>query len=308
MYKYLISLIIFLLSAQASAAGKDLLEPEQAFRFSARVLDASNVEVRYQIADGYYLYRERFAFAAEPGAKLGEAKIPEGKKKKDEFFGEVQTHRGELKIVVPVETAADGKVALNVTSQGCADVGVCYVPMESKIQLSLIGSAAAAGLGMPINQRFSTLPIMVLNKAKRKAAQEAKEKEQRRFDMIEALRKAKETFRFTNVAEAPVPSINRDFSAPIRVEMAASDRDRAHLMAYDPDPFARWEAGQQYATKALLDMISQVQKGKDPKPDAALIDAFGNTLRDERLERAYVAMAVVLPSEAYLADQMPQED
>ena len=147
MYKYLISLIIFLLSAQASAAGKDLLEPEQAFRFSARVLDASNVEVRYQIADGYYLYRERFAFAAEPGAKLGEAKIPEGKKKKDEFFGEVQTHRGELKIVVPVETAADGKVALNVTSQGCADVGVCYVPMESKIQLSLIGSAAA---GLPV--------------------------------------------------------------------------------------------------------------------------------------------------------------
>ncbi len=159
MYKYLISLIIFLLSAQASAAGKDLLEPEQAFRFSARVLDASNVEVRYQIADGYYLYRERFAFAAEPGAKLGEAKIPEGKKKKDEFFGEVQTHRGELKIVVPVETAADGKVALNVTSQGCADVGVCYVPMESKIQLSLIGSAAAAGLPVGNGTKDSGDPL-----------------------------------------------------------------------------------------------------------------------------------------------------
>lgn len=142
-------LMIILLSAAISAtswAKEDLLEPEKAFRFSARVLDASNIEVRYQIADGYYLYRERFAFAAEPGTKLGEAKIPEGKKKKDEFFGEVQTHRGELKIVVPVESAADGKVALNVTSQGCADVGVCYVPMDSKVQLSLVGSAAAAGL------------------------------------------------------------------------------------------------------------------------------------------------------------------
>ena len=147
----LLSLLYFVVSAAAVwGAQKDLLEPEKAFRFSARVLDASNIEVRYQIADGYYLYRERFAFAAETGAKLGAAQIPEGKKKKDEFFGEVQTHRGELKIVVPVEAAADGKVALNVTSQGCADVGVCYVPMDSKIQLVLShlaggGAVAAAG-------------------------------------------------------------------------------------------------------------------------------------------------------------------
>ncbi len=141
---YLFLLII--LSFGAQAAKQDLLEPEKAFRFSARVLDAANIEVRYQIADGYYLYRERFAFAVEGGAKLGEARIPEGKKKKDEFFGDVQTHRGELKIVVPVEAAADGKVALNVTSQGCADVGVCYVPMDSKIQLAMAGGAVSGGL------------------------------------------------------------------------------------------------------------------------------------------------------------------
>ena len=141
---YLFLLII--LSFGAQSAKQDLLEPEKAFRFSARVLDAANIEVRYQIADGYYLYRERFAFAAEGGAKLGEARIPEGKKKKDEFFGDVQTHRGELKIVVPVEAAADGKVALNVTSQGCADVGVCYVPMDSKIQLAMAGGAVSGGL------------------------------------------------------------------------------------------------------------------------------------------------------------------
>ena len=137
-------LLVILCSAQlVLAAQQDLLEPEKAFRFSARVLDATNIEVRYQIADGYYLYRERFAFAAEPGVKLGVAQIPEGKKKKDEFFGEVQTHRGELRIVVPVEVAPDGKVALSVTSQGCADVGVCYVPMDSKIQLAMAGSPSA---------------------------------------------------------------------------------------------------------------------------------------------------------------------
>jgi thiol:disulfide interchange protein DsbD len=143
-YKYLI-LLYFLVSA-ASAAQPDLLEPEKAFRFSARVLDASRIEVRYQIADGYYLYRERFAFVAAPvGVKLGVPQIPQGVLKTDEFFGEVQTHRGELKIIVPVEAAADGRVALTVTSQGCADVGVCYVPMDSKVQLTMAGGAAMPG-------------------------------------------------------------------------------------------------------------------------------------------------------------------
>ena len=129
---------IFCLSSGVWAAQQDLLEPEKAFRFSARVLDASHVEVRYQIADGYYLYRERFAFAAETkGVKLGAAQIPEGQKKKDEFFGDVQTYRGELKIVLPVQTAVDGKVALSVTAQGCADVGVCYMPVQQTITFDL---------------------------------------------------------------------------------------------------------------------------------------------------------------------------
>jgi len=145
-FKYLFLLYIFLCAATASAAQPDLLEPEKAFRFSARVLDPSTIEVRYQIADGYYLYRERFAFAAEPaGVKLGAAQIPPGKLKKDDFFGEVQTHRGELKIIVPVQAAANGRVDLTATSQGCADVGVCYVPMESRIQLAMAGGAAVAG-------------------------------------------------------------------------------------------------------------------------------------------------------------------
>ena len=151
LYKYLFLLHILCFSAWASAAQPELLDPEKAFRFSARVLDASNIEVRYQIADGYYLYRERFAFAAEPaGVKLGAARIPEGKHKKDEFFGDVQTHRGEIKIVVPVESvgaAAGGRVTLTATSQGCADVGVCYVPMDSKIQLVMTGGAGATGTG-----------------------------------------------------------------------------------------------------------------------------------------------------------------
>ena len=148
---YLFLLAILFAASIVQAADKDLLEPEQAFRFSARVLDEKNIELRYQIADGYYLYRERFAFAAESGVKLGVAQIPQGKVKKDEFFGEVQTHRGELRIVLPVEAVVDGKAGLTVTSQGCADVGVCYVPMDSKAQLAMVTGAGATGF--PVAQQ-----------------------------------------------------------------------------------------------------------------------------------------------------------
>jgi thiol:disulfide interchange protein DsbD len=159
-YKYLFLLYFLCSTAVAIAAQPDLLEPEKAFRFSARALDASTIEVRYQIADGYYLYRERFTFSAEPaGVKLGAAQIPQGKMKKDDFFGEVQTHRGELTIIVPVESATDGEVALTATSQGCADVGVCYVPMDSKIQLAMAGGAAvtgsSAGAGDPLSRMLT---------------------------------------------------------------------------------------------------------------------------------------------------------
>ena len=117
-----------------------------------------------------------------------------------------------------------------------------------------------------------------------------------------------QTFRFTGVQAAPVPSLNRGFAAPVRMHSELSDHDRAHLFAHDPDPFARWEAGQQYATKVLLEMVGAVQRGERPVTDEALIGAIRATLQDKRLERAFVAQAVLLPAETYLADQMQVAD
>ncbi|MGH8764882.1 MAG: protein-disulfide reductase DsbD N-terminal domain-containing protein, partial [Burkholderiales bacterium] len=113
---------LFAGAAHAALPG-ELLEPEKAFRFSTRALDANAVEVRFAIADGYYMYRERFRFAADPGSgyKLGAPQFPPGQKKKDEFFGEVETYRGEVAIRIPVE-GKGGALGLTVTSQGCADV------------------------------------------------------------------------------------------------------------------------------------------------------------------------------------------
>jgi thiol:disulfide interchange protein DsbD len=154
--RFLLALAV-LAGAGPAALAQDLLEPEKAFRMSARSLDATNLEVRFAIADGYYMYREKFRFALEgaPDAKLGAPQFPAGIKKRDEFFGDVETYRKEVAIRIPVEGSAQ-TLNLVVTSQGCADIGVCYVPMDTRatVQLAAFG-AAPAQPGAPPASRLS---------------------------------------------------------------------------------------------------------------------------------------------------------
>ncbi len=139
---------LLLLACLTSAhAQDDFLPPEQAFRFSARLLDERTVEVNFRIADGYYLYRERFGFRAE-GARLGAPDIPRGQIKFDPNFAkEVETFRQSLSLRVPVQ--ADGPFTLTVTSQGCSDKGLCYPPMESVARLTT-ASMSPAGPTEPL--------------------------------------------------------------------------------------------------------------------------------------------------------------
>ena len=139
-----ILLLLLALLAGPSVAADELLEPEKAFRFSAQMADGV-VEVRYAIAQGYYLYRERFKFEATGGARLGKPEFPQGLKHKDEFFGEMEIYRKEVRIRLPVH--GEGRFDLKVTSQGCADAGVCYVPMESKVSLS---TSSPGGVGFSL--------------------------------------------------------------------------------------------------------------------------------------------------------------
>ena len=118
---------------------------------------------------------------------------------------------------------------------------------------------------------------------------------------------AEQSFRFENVASDPVPSLLRSFSAPVK--LTAQPRDRLlFLYAHDSDPFARWEAGQQLASQLLLDMAAAHRRGEDLALDGDFIDAFARTLEDGSLDRAFVAEALSLPGEAYLADQMTMVD
>ena len=135
------------LAGPASAqlfGSQELLEPEKAFRISARALDARNVEVAFKIAQGYYMYRSRFSFATEAGKPLADVEIPRGKIKEDQFFGKQETFRDLVRIRVPIspEDAAKGAVSLKVISQGCSDKGVCYVPLEQTVRVELPRSGA----------------------------------------------------------------------------------------------------------------------------------------------------------------------
>jgi thioredoxin:protein disulfide reductase len=115
----------------------ELLEPEKAFRFSARTSERG-VEVEFAIANGYYMYRDKFRFTTHGNVKLGTPQFPAGARHKDEFFGEVETYRRNVRIVIPAE--GGGRFDLKVVSQGCADIGVCYVPMESQASLQLVST------------------------------------------------------------------------------------------------------------------------------------------------------------------------
>src|SRR5882762_674259 len=134
----ILPLLLIALAPARAANTDELLEPDKAFRFSARALDAATVEVRYAIADGYYLYRERFRFAAEPATvRLGEPQFSKGQIHEDKFFGKQETYRKEVRIRLPLEAAGAERLKLLVTSQGCADLGVCYVPQVQSAELRL---------------------------------------------------------------------------------------------------------------------------------------------------------------------------
>lgn len=123
-------LVVLMSAAGAAYADDDFLDPAVAFKFSASE-QPGEVLVHYKIADGYYMYRERFSFATRNGTvTIGDPQLPAGHVKFDQTFGKnVETYRNELTIRVPVKQAA-GPFDLAVTSQGCADAGICYPPME----------------------------------------------------------------------------------------------------------------------------------------------------------------------------------
>ena len=135
---------VFTLVTPASAQVHPLA-PEKAFRFSARALDPHTVEARFIIADGYYLYRDKLHFAVEPAASgLVAPSLPKGKMKEDQFFGRMETYRGNLIVNLTLQGTTPGqKVVVQAESQGCADLGICYPPNTQRVTVPLPAAGSA---------------------------------------------------------------------------------------------------------------------------------------------------------------------
>jgi thiol:disulfide interchange protein DsbD len=148
-----------LLALGAGTVGADdpkLLPNDRAFAFSARGVDERTVEARFVIADGYYLYRDKLRFTAEPAVAL--PALPPGKIKEDQFFGKVETYRNQIVVTLPLEAAAPGKpVTVHAESQGCADLGVCYPPQVQNVTLTLPLAGGRPGMPVEAPQKKSWL-------------------------------------------------------------------------------------------------------------------------------------------------------
>ncbi|WP_446009731.1 aminopeptidase N [Candidatus Electrothrix sp.] len=118
------------------------------------------------------------------------------------------------------------------------------------------------------------------------------------------LHQDKQQFRFTGVKEQPVPSLNRNFSAPIKVVADLGEEELAFLMAHDSDPFNRWDAGQQLGLRYLLAGIDDWQHGKELTVPAIFHQAFERLLCDKETDPAFLASALTLPSDTWISQQL----
>jgi aminopeptidase N len=113
-----------------------------------------------------------------------------------------------------------------------------------------------------------------------------------------------QSFVFINIPSAPIPSVLRGYSAPIKIDYHYSARQLATLMAYDSDSFARWEAAEQMSLKLMLKLIERQQNGQELYLDPVIVDAFRMILLNRGLDPALAAETLTLPGHSYVGDQM----
>ena len=121
-------------------------------------------------------------------------------------------------------------------------------------------------------------------------------------DRVLTVDQAEQSFTFVGIAEKPLPSLLRGFSAPVKLSFPYNRDQLMFLMQHDEDGFNRWEAGQQLSVQVLQELIGQHQRGEKLVLDERLITAFRTLLLDTGLDQAMVAEMLSLPSEAYLTE------
>jgi thiol:disulfide interchange protein DsbD len=141
-------LILALCATATPRAEEEFLLPEEAFPVVAVAEGPNTLVLNWSVAEGYYLYRNKFKFRSlTEGIRTGEPRLPAGEKRQDEFFGEVEILRGAVVVGLPIERKTGGgtRLSLEVSSQGCADAGLCYPPHRQTLALELPPLASDGG-------------------------------------------------------------------------------------------------------------------------------------------------------------------
>jgi aminopeptidase N len=112
------------------------------------------------------------------------------------------------------------------------------------------------------------------------------------------------TYLFTGIENRPVPSLNRDFSAPVRLTVNVGDEELRFLAIHDSDPFNRWQAVHTLAMRLLVESTTAIRRGEPPREDPALVAALAALLKSRDLEPDFVAQVITLPSEADIAREI----
>lgn len=143
-----------------SSTSDELLEPDKAFSFSAEMTNSNTINLNWRIADGYYLYQDKVKTAViQPNSvQLASINFPPGKAKHDETYGDTTVYYGDVSIQQPVihQLNPGETLSVSVSFQGCADIGVCYPPMNKTVQLTIPDTASAVVPSKPIQPTLLT--------------------------------------------------------------------------------------------------------------------------------------------------------
>ncbi|MGB0846316.1 MAG: protein-disulfide reductase DsbD [Thiolinea sp.] len=286
MKNLLVFLLLMFLSCNAFALKqKDLLPPDQAFRFSAQATAPDLVKLKWDIADGYYMYRKRFSFDSETEAvnfDSESALFPPGKMKQDPNLGEMEVYYNQVVIEVPLKRSAQAlaetEFKLKAKFQGCAEAGLCYPPQRKRTTLTLASLESAQTSPPPSPESTASSGVVSLanlKKLKKAAANgeaSATEGSQVADTEIPAVENDNNVTH-TNKALSKLKLITAS-KTPLPVDEAF----RYTLIATDKNTLnARWEITPEhnlYRTKISFSILSpsETQLGQPEFPDGKIVN------------------------------------
>ncbi len=153
MKKWILLVLILPFAYSYAQVNEVPLPADQAFNLTAPTITPKGINLVWQIAPGYHLYREKLTFAlySPKGAQLGKVELPPGIPEENPILGKFQQYQSNLSVMIPIHAPTQSPITLLVSYQGCQDQGICYPPVTKKLEFMLARNAAVK-IVVPENQ------------------------------------------------------------------------------------------------------------------------------------------------------------